>query len=116
MHQEVLGEANRQGRLGKDLLQHAEEHRERSHFLESLMVTILVEYVCEMEGKVGTHVHQRLVLVLGHPGQAWRSCRVGRLDHRGLHGAMQRNQSSSERRPIPLSYVILTASAGGVSL
>jgi hypothetical protein len=56
VHQEVLGEANLKGRLGKDLLQHAKENRERSHFLESPMVMILVEYVCEMERKVGTHI------------------------------------------------------------
>jgi hypothetical protein len=44
-----------QEELGKDLLQHAEEHRARCHFLESPMATILLEYVCEMERKVGTH-------------------------------------------------------------
>ena len=56
MHQEVLRKTNLQGRLGKDLLRHAEEHRERSHFLESPMAAILVEYVCEMERKVSTRI------------------------------------------------------------
>jgi hypothetical protein len=55
VHQEELGKANYQGRPGKDLLQHAEEDRGKCHFLESPMATILIEYVCEMERKVGTH-------------------------------------------------------------
>ena len=55
MRQEVLGKAHHQGKLGKDPLHHAEEHRERCNFLEYPMATDLVKYVCEKERKVGTH-------------------------------------------------------------
>jgi hypothetical protein len=59
VHQEVLGKAHHQGRLGKHLLQHAEERRERCDFFEYPMETDLVKCVCEMERNVGTHSGQR---------------------------------------------------------
>lgn len=78
VRQEVLGKADYHGRLGKDLLQQAEEHTGRCNFLESPMTTDLVK-MCMRDEKKGWYsqglADQRPVLVvLGHPAQVWHSC------------------------------------------